>query len=185
MTPRRLAASAVAVVCIACASQHADAVKHYSELACKTSSNESAIAAAVRGYIHQVAPQPQRFVYIPGTDSSPPEPAVQELQATGPTYMYSAVPAQQAAVDKQLRSVGDYPTLLLAYHGFTRTDPIHPVVKLSGHFVSGSNNGTPVAARTVALQCDSAGWSVPAVAPGRPANPANPAPGHAEPSARG
>jgi hypothetical protein len=181
VTQRRVAAGAIAVACVACASQHADAVKHYSELACKTSSDESAIAAAVRGYIRQAAPQPQRFLYIPDTDSSPPEPAVQELQATGPTYMYSSVPAQQAAVDKQLESVGDYPTLLLAYHGFARTDPLHPVVKLSGHFVSGSNNGTPVAARTIALQCDSAGWSVPPVPAGHPAPPVPSAATHAAP----
>ena len=62
MTPRRLAAAAVAVagavVCTACASQHADAVKRYSELACRTSSDESAITAAVHGFIHQVVPQP-------------------------------------------------------------------------------------------------------------------------------
>ncbi len=164
MMRRRWGAGAIAAcgaLLIACKSNHDAAVQHYAELACKTSSDEAVIAAAVHGYIEQALPKPIRFVYIPATDSSPPESGIQVLQSTGPTYMYSATPAQQAVVDKQLLSVGDYPTLLVAYHGLMRADPLHPVVKLSGHFVSGTNAGTPAPTRTIALQCDSTGWRVP------------------------
>ncbi len=114
------------------------------------------------GYIDELRPTPQRFLYLPSTDSSPPAPAIQTMQDRGPTYVFSADPRLQAPLRKMLVTVGDYPTLLLSFHGFTRTDPLHPLVTLSGHYVTGSDDGRNAGRRTIALQCDSTGWHVPA-----------------------
>jgi len=75
--------------------------------------------------------------------------------------MYSNDPAQQSVVEGQLNAVGDYPTLLVAYHGLVRADRLHPVVKLSGRYVSGPPRGKSIAVRVIAPQCDSTGaWRV-------------------------
>jgi hypothetical protein len=173
--PRRWGGGAVAaafvgagLAALGCESQHKAAVTHFGELICRTASDSAVIATAVRGYIDQLDLEPRRFLYLPGTDSSPPEPAIQVLQNVGPTYVFSADPKLQAPLRKMLETVGDYPTLLLSYHGFTRADPLHPLVTLSGHYVTGSDDGKSTGRQTIALQCDSIGWHVPA-AKGSPA----------------
>ena len=173
-TAAAFAGAGVAVALLgACeAQQQADrraSAREFTNKMCQLSPDDTVIAAAIYGFTAQADPRAGRFVFIPGTDSSLPPAGTQALEDRGPTYMYSTDPAQQAVVLGQLNSVGDYPTLLVSYHGLVRTDPLHPVVKLSGAYVSGPPRGKSIAVRAVAPQCDSTGaWRVagPASGPG-------------------
>jgi hypothetical protein len=135
------------------------ATVHYAKTICRQSADTGVVPAAIRAYIASRDPLPQRFLYIPATDSSPPEAAVAALQDVGHTYMYSAVPAQQAPVKAQLHSVGDYPSLLVWWHGVTRADDgVHAVVTLSGQYVGEADDGRATPLTHVAVTCDSSGW---------------------------
>lgn len=156
--------AAVLIVSGCEARQQADrreSAREFTSKMCELSSDDTVIAVAIYGFIAHANPQVGRFVYIPGTDSSLPPAGTQAVQDRGPTYMYSTDPAQQAIVVHQLDAVGDYPTLLVSYHGLVRTDRLHPVVKLSGQYVSGPPRGKSISLRAVTPQCDSAGaWRV-------------------------
>jgi hypothetical protein len=162
----RVATIVAVLVLAACeARQGADrreAGREFANKACELSTDDTVITVAVYAFIAQADPQVGRFVYIPGTDSSLPPAGTQAVQDKGPTYMYSPDPAQQAVVVGQLNAVGDYPTLLVSYHGLVRTDRLHPVVKLSGQYVSGPPRGKAIGIRAIAPQCDSTGaWRAP------------------------
>jgi len=102
-------------------------------------------------------------VYIPATDSTPPPAAVQRMQARRTTYMYSTVPSQQAVVENRIKSYGDFDALLVAYHGLLKTDPLHPVVTFSGHYIGGTKmRGHTLGPYRITPQCDSTGaWTTP------------------------
>jgi hypothetical protein len=135
------------------------ATVHYANTVCRQTADAQIVPTAIRAYIVNLNPVPQRFLYIPATDSTPPEPAVAALQDVGHTYMYSVVPAQQAPVKQQLHSVGDYPSLLLWWHGVTRaSDGTHAEVTLSGQYVGEALDGKPTPLMHVAVLCDSTGW---------------------------
>lgn len=183
----RLARAGVAALGLlaACEAQHKGAVEQYGKLICRTASDSTVIAVAVRAYVNDVNPAPRRFLYLPGNDSTPPEAAVAVLQDVGPTYVYSMDPKLQTPLRKLLVTAGDYPTLLLEYHGLQRADPMHPIVTLSGHYVTGSFDGNDASRRTIALACDSTGWRAPSTSRSSLADPsATPAP-PASPSASG
>jgi len=137
---------------------HSDAVAHYSRTSCKLTADSVPIAAAFRAFIAHASPTPQRFLYVVGTDSTPPDPAVLVLQDKGPTYMYPASGDQQAAVKAKLASIGDYNSLLIGFHGFQRVDATHGVAKLSGVYVGAKSDGQTIPQRAVEVQCDSLGW---------------------------
>jgi hypothetical protein len=122
------------------------------------------IAAALTAFVDHADPEPGFLVYIPATDSTPPPAAVQRMQDRRTTYMYSPIPAQQAAVENRIKSYGDYDALLIAYHGLSKTDPLHPVVTFSGHYIGGAKmRGHVVGPFKIAPVCDSTGaWSTPA-----------------------
>lgn len=144
------------------AADRREAGREFANKICELSTDDTVITVAVYAFIRQARPEVGRFVYIAGTDSSLPPAGTQAVQDRGPTYMYSPDPAQQAVVVRQLDAVGDYPTLLVSYHGLVRTDRLHPVVKLSGQYVSGPPRGKAIGIRAIAPQCDSTGvWRVP------------------------
>jgi hypothetical protein len=141
------------------------ATVHYANTVCAQSADTGIIPVAIRAYIASQSPLPRRFAYVPGKDSSPTDAVIAALQDKGPTYLYSLDPALQAPVKKQLHSLGDYPTLLVWYHGSTRTDATHAVVTLSGAYVGDVNDGTPTPRAPISVRCDSAGWQAPLHAP--------------------
>ncbi|MFI5248998.1 MAG: hypothetical protein ACHQTF_03485 [Gemmatimonadales bacterium] len=167
MTATALVAGTVAVLALCgCEARQAadrrEAGREFANKVCELSTDDTVITVAVYAFIRQARPAVGRFVYIPGTDSSLPPAGTQAVQDKGPTYMYSPDPAQQAVVVRQLDAVGDYPTLLVSYHGLVRTDRLHPVVTLSGEYVSGAPRGKAIGIRAIAPQCDSTGvWRVP------------------------
>jgi hypothetical protein len=134
------------------------ATVHYAKTVCRQTADTAIVPIAIRAYIASRDPEPRRFLYVPASDSSPPPAGVLTLQGEGPTYMYSTAPAQQAPVKAQLHSVGDYPSLLLWYHGSARTDDTHAVVTLSGQYIGEAEDGKPTARASVQVLCDSTGW---------------------------
>jgi hypothetical protein len=146
---------------VGCGADRAKAVQHFGQLICRQATDSTVISTAVSGYLDQLDPAPERFLYVPSTDSTPPDPAMLVLQDAGPTYVFSTDPKKQATVRKVLAQVGDYPTLLLAWHGLQRADPMHPIVTLGGHYVTGVDDGKNARTATIALQCDSTGWHYP------------------------
>lgn len=140
--------------------------RDYTNRICRLAGDDAIITAAVYGFVGRAEPRVGRFVYIPGTDSTPPPAGIQALQDRGPTYLYSADSALRAPVERQLEAVGDYPTLLVAYHGLTKADALHPAVKLSGHYVTGTGVvGKSLGVKTISPQCDSSGsWVAPGAA---------------------
>lgn len=115
----------------------------------------------VRDFIMSQDPTPQRFLYIPGTDSAPPDAGLLALQDKGPTYMYATSGDQQAVVKTKLTSIGDYASLLVAYHGMQRKDAQHATIRLSGTYIAGKADGKTVPVQEYPLQCDSSGWHGP------------------------
>jgi hypothetical protein len=134
------------------------ATVHYAKTVCRQAADTAIVPTAIRAYIASRDPEPRRFLYVPATDSSPPPAGVATLQDRGPTYMYTTAPAQQAPVKAQLHSVGDYPSLLLWYHGSAQTDETHAVVTLSGQYVGEADDGKPTGRLHVEVVCDSTGW---------------------------
>jgi hypothetical protein len=154
-----LLASAAAVALAACAEK--GAIANYQRDACRLAPDSTVLFNGIRDFVMSADPTPQRFLYVPGTDSAPPEPGVLALQDKGPTYMYPPSGDQQAIVKTKLLSIGDYATLLVAYHGFKRVDPMHATIRLSGVYVTGKQDGKTIPVSDVAITCDSAGWHGP------------------------
>jgi hypothetical protein len=155
----RARALVVLVVAGAVAGCGESAKVHYAKAVCRQASDTAIVPTAIRAYILNLNPTPQRFLYIPGTDSTPPDAVVAALQDGGHTYLYSAVPAQQAPVKAQLHSVGDYPSLLVWWHGMTKAeDGVHATVTLSGQYVGESEDGKAVPLTHVEVVCDTSGW---------------------------
>lgn len=149
----------IAVLSVACADS--GAVARYARDACRLAPDSTVLFNGVKDFITDADPFPQRFLYIPGTDSTPPEDGVLALQDKGPTYMYPASGDQQAVVRSKLSSIGDFASLLVAYHGFKRTDATHAVIRLSGVYVTGKADGKTIPVTDFQMHCDSAGWHGP------------------------
>jgi hypothetical protein len=139
--PGWLAAQLIAFAVLATACAEKGAVARFARDACRLAPDSTVLFNGVRDYITSQEPFPQRFLYVPGTDSTPPDPGLLALQDKGPTYMYPASGSQQAVVKTKLNSIGDYASLLVAYHGFKRQDPQHATIRLSGTYVSGKDDG--------------------------------------------
>lgn len=162
--PGRLAAQLIAgatLAALAAACADSGAVGRYARDACRLAPDSAVVFNGVRDFIMSQDPTPQRFLYVPGTDSSLPDNGLLALQDKGPTYMYSASPDGQAVVKTKLTSIGDYASLLVAYHGFKRLDPQHATIRLSGTYVTGKSDGKTVPVQDYPLQCDSSGWHGP------------------------
>jgi len=165
--PGRLAAqliagAALAVLAAACAEPGATA--RYARDACRLAPDSAILFNGVRDFITSQEPMPQRFLYVAGTDSTPPDAGQLALQDKGPTYMYPASGDQQKIVKTKLTSIGDYTSLLVAYHGFKRQDAQHATIRLSGTFITGKSDGKTVPVTDYPMHCDSSGWHGPSVA---------------------
>jgi hypothetical protein len=154
-TPALIVAAA-AIIVAGCGGE--GAVEHYARNACKLSPDSAIIATALRQYLNDQSPRPKRFLYIPSKDSTPPAVGIAILQDEGPTFLFSTDATVQKPLRTKLHQDGDYPTLLVWYHGFKRTDDTHATATWSGQYVGEAEDGTTSPLHTVQLQCDSAGW---------------------------
>jgi hypothetical protein len=166
--PGWLAAQLTCVAALTVACAESGAVGRYNRDACRLAPDSAVVFRGVRDFIADAQPFPQRFLYIAGTDSTPPDAGILALQDKGPTYMYPASGDQQAVVRTKLSSIGDFASLLVAYHGFKRTDATHAVIRLSGVYVTGKSDGKTIPVTDFAMACDSAGWHGPRPAASAP-----------------
>jgi hypothetical protein len=156
-----LAAQLTCLAALTAACADSGAVARYARDACRLAPDSTVEFRGVHDFITDAEPTPQRFLYIPGTDSTPPDPGILALQDKGPTYMYPPSGSQQQTVRTKLSSIGDFASLLVAYHGFKRTDATHAVIKLSGVYVTGKSDGKTIPVTDFAMTCDSSGWHGP------------------------
>ncbi len=163
----------IAALSVACAEQ--GAVARYARDACRLAPDSTVLFNGVKDFITDAEnPTPQRFLYVPGTDSTPPDPGVLALQDKGPTYMYPPSGDQQSVVRTKLSSIGDFASLLVAYHGFKRTDATHAVIRLIGVYITGKSDGKTIPLTDFQMHCDSAGWHGPPPMPKVAASPLSP-----------
>jgi len=124
-----------------------------------TSRDTTAVGVAVRDYITNARPTPQRFLSAAGTDSALPDDGFKVLQDKGPTYFYTSDPKGQAQVREKLELSGPYASLLVVYRGSAEADNGNTVtVTLGGHYVGGEHDGRVAEDRAIAVRCDTTGW---------------------------
>ena len=120
---------------------------------------DSVVAGAVRQYVTALQPRPRRFLVMLGSDSTLPDAGRQALQERGPTYLYPADPAGQAAVRSKLTSeYGALRTVLVLYGGMRRPDDQSTVVRLAGRVVGGSDDGQRTPSVSMHFSCETAQW---------------------------
>jgi hypothetical protein len=138
-----------------------------------TSRDTTAVAVAVRDYITNARPTPQRFLNAAGTDSALPDDGFKVLQDKGPTYFYTSDPKGQAQVRERLEYSGPYASMLVVYRGKTEADNGNMVtVTLGGHYVGGEHDGKVADNRSIAVRCDTTGWRLASPTPPPPSDAA-------------
>ncbi|MGZ8491761.1 MAG: hypothetical protein ACXWZS_06070 [Gemmatirosa sp.] len=129
---------------------------------------DDALTLAVREYVKQATPKPQRFLVSVGTDSALPEAGQRALQDRGPMYLFPAAPALQQQIRTLLHEKGDYTTLLLVLRDASRRDST-VTVRLDGHYVGGEEDGRPAGPRVYQASCSAGAWRLAGAAPERTA----------------
>lgn len=126
---------------------------------CNTLDTTTIVRDAVLQLIATTQPKPLRFLYIPGTDSTPPEGGVRALQDKGPTYLYATDSVNQRKVRDKLSTVGPWTALLVVYKGIKQPNPETASVYVGGHFVGAENDGQVVPVREFRFTCRTVGDS--------------------------
>lgn len=122
---------------------------------------DSPVGIAVRDYIKNASPAPQRFLSAAGTDSAVPEDGFKVLQDKGPSFYYSSDTAAQRKMRAKLEGDGPYASMLVVYHGKRASATGDTVtVTLGGHYVGNATHGTVSPTREIVVACDSSGWKV-------------------------
>ena len=117
------------------------------------------VGLAVRAFITEAMPTPQRYLSAAGTDSAVPDDGFKVMQEKGPTYFYSSDPKAQAQIKEKLASVGPYASMLVVYRGKTEADNGNTVtVSLGGHYVGGEHDGKEAPTRQITVRRDTSGW---------------------------
>jgi hypothetical protein len=129
---------------------------------------DDALTLAVREYVKQATPKPQRFLVSVGTDSALPEAGQRALQDRGPMYLYPATPALQQQIRTLLHDKGDYTTLLVVLRDASRRDST-VTVRLDGHYVGGEEDGRNAGPRVYQASCAAGAWRLAGAAPERTA----------------
>ena len=128
------------------------------------------ISSALDQYLKAVDPEPQRFLYYAIGDSALPDPAVTDLQAKGPTYIWPSDPAQQKKQLESLKNKGDAITLLVLWTGMDTTKTSSSSIGFAGRFLDDADSDKRVPATRIGLQCRGDQWQV------MPASNAKPSP---------
>lgn len=125
---------------------------------CEESPRTTVYAEAFDEYMVGLSPTPRRFLSASGTDSALPEAVFSGVQRKGPAYLYPGDSAQRQAVLDRLSSVGDWPTLLVLWRGNEVVDDTMIAIRLSGHYVGGSDDGKPSPVKAMYFACDTVPW---------------------------
>jgi hypothetical protein len=154
-----ISALGLAVIAGACASeQGAESAQPEQASACDQTPGSGVYAEAFTQYMVGLAPTPRRFLSAAGTDSALPDAVFQGVQAKGPTYFYPGDEAGRRVVLEKLRSVGDWPTLLVLWRGNEVLSDSTVAIRLAGHYVGGSDDGTAAPTKTMHFACDTIPW---------------------------
>ena len=121
------------------------------------------VAMAAEEYVERMTPTPRRFLLAVGGDTALPEAAKQVMQDKGPTYLYSSDTAAQRALKARLADAGEWPALMVTYHGVNQDTEDKASVRLAGHWVVGELDGTRAPAQRIVFACDSARWKYSAI----------------------
>ena len=160
MRPSTLSISALALAVFAagCASEPDDAPAAETASYCTQTPNSEVYAEAFDQYMVGLAPTPRRFLSAAGTDSALPEPVFKGVQAKGPSYFYPGDEAGRSQVMEKLRSVGDWPTLLVVWRGNEPLTDTTVAIRLAGHYVGGADDGKAAPAKDLEFACDTLPW---------------------------
>jgi hypothetical protein len=152
-------AIALALLSAGCATERqGDAAAAESAGYCEQTPGSDVYAEAFDQYMVGLSPTPRRFLSAAGTDSALPEAVFQGVQAKGPSYFYPGDELGRSQVLAKLRSVGDWPTLLVVYRGNQPQSDSTISVRLAGHYVGGADDGTPAPAKDLIFACDTVPW---------------------------
>ncbi len=125
--------------------------------ACSTPA-DSVVGLAAKKFVGFVSPKPHRFLIPVSTDSALPSGAYWALQTTGATLnMYPRDTTAQKQLRRQLGANGSYTLLLMNYHGQKKTTDGRVALEFSGHYLSGSVDGTAIPRTAVMFSCHAAG----------------------------
>ena len=116
------------------------------------------VAMAAKEYVERMTPTPRRFLLAVGGDTALPEAAKQVMQDKGPTYLFPADTTAQQQIKDRLAGAGEWPALLVTYHGVNQDTEDRASVRLAGHWFIGELDGTRAPAQRIVFACDSARW---------------------------
>ena len=116
------------------------------------------VALAAEEYVERLKPTPRRFLLAVGGDTALPEAAKQVMQDKGPTYLYPADSAARQQIKDRLAGAGEWPALMVTYHGVQQDTEDRASVRLAGHWIIGELDGTRAPAQRIVFACDSARW---------------------------
>lgn len=154
-----ISALGFALIAAACASeQGAESAEPARASACEQAPGNGVYAEAFTQYMVGLTPTPRRFLSAAGTDSALPEAVFEGVQAKGPTYFYPGDEAARRVVREKLSSVGDWPTLLVLWRGNEVLSDSMVAIRLAGHYVGGSDDGTAAPTKTMHFACDTIPW---------------------------
>jgi hypothetical protein len=118
---------------------------------------DTILGKSVETFIKSAQPTAYRFLIATGTDSALPPHGHWPLQGRTPLYYYPADPAQQQKFVTDLYRRGNYPTLLVSYHGQDTLEDGRIRTMLSGSYIGGSNAGKTMPQTAVVFDCQATG----------------------------
>ena len=149
---------ALAAVTVACSSGDSGGEQRTASRGDCPAPGNAVVAMAAREYVERMNPKPLRFLLAVGGDTALPEAARQVMQDKGPTYLFPADSSAQAQLRDKLKGAGDWPALMVTYHGTRQDADERASVRLAGHWVTGDLDGTRAPAQSIVFACDSARW---------------------------
>ena len=149
---------AIAAVATACSGgESGSGARRVAQGDCPAPGN-ALVAMAAEEYVERLKPTPRRFLLAVGGDTALPEAARQVMQDKGPTYLFPADTAAQQQIKDRLSGAGEWPALLVTYHGVNQDTEDRASVRLAGHWFIGELDGTRSPAQRIVFACDSARW---------------------------
>jgi hypothetical protein len=142
------------------AAKNADPASTAESKDCAPQPGKTADFVAVADYIKNTQPKPMRFLSAAGTDSAVSEDGMLAMQDKGPTYYYAGKESALKAVRDKLELAGPFTALLIVTHDATKNADGTRTIRLSGHFVTGEQDGKATKAQTYTMSCGPTGWTV-------------------------
>jgi hypothetical protein len=118
---------------------------------------DSILGKSVETFIKSAQPPAYRYLVAAGTDSALPSHGQWALQGKTPLYLYPADPSLQQKFVTDLYARGNYPTMLVSYHGQDTLEDGRIRTMLGGSYIGGKNAGTTMPHTAVVFDCQATG----------------------------